>query len=143
MEAQAVCELLKEGSKHIAQKYLHQLHPEETLIERHLSPPEHAFFFTSLQWNTPGRTHHMISQGFRSPGSKGRLNTENRNNHGGSENTPHINEGRGDTLAQRSVSLPHQSLLPSGPEGKRETSVGLVGFWKHAAPGHLNHVEYF
>eukprot|EP00983_Pelagomonas_calceolata_P054559 1143739-Pelagomonas_calceolata.AAC.6 len=29
------------------------------------------------------------------------------------------------------------------PEGKREASVELVGFWKHAAPGHQTYVEYF
>eukprot|EP00983_Pelagomonas_calceolata_P095351 1158001-Pelagomonas_calceolata.AAC.9 len=26
------------------------------------------------------------------------------------------------------------------PEGKREASVGPVGFWKHAAPGHQSYV---
>eukprot|EP00983_Pelagomonas_calceolata_P060917 1146583-Pelagomonas_calceolata.AAC.4 len=27
------------------------------------------------------------------------------------------------------------------PEGKRKASVGLVGFWQHAAPGHQSYVE--
>eukprot|EP00983_Pelagomonas_calceolata_P041770 1138204-Pelagomonas_calceolata.AAC.2 len=29
------------------------------------------------------------------------------------------------------------------PEGKRAASVGLVGSWKHAAPGHQSYVECF
>eukprot|EP00983_Pelagomonas_calceolata_P001534 51605-Pelagomonas_calceolata.AAC.1 len=57
-----------------------------------------------------------------------------RQGHAGSENTPYINSGTGDTLAQRVVSLPHQ---------RREPGVGLVGFWQNTAPGHQNHNECF
>eukprot|EP00983_Pelagomonas_calceolata_P060520 1146416-Pelagomonas_calceolata.AAC.1 len=35
---------------------------------------------------------------------------EKMKNYIGSENTPYINEGKGETLAQRAVSLPHQRV---------------------------------
>eukprot|EP00983_Pelagomonas_calceolata_P126100 1161269-Pelagomonas_calceolata.AAC.13 len=45
------------------------------------------------------------------------------------------------------VSLPHQRVRGkpciSLSEGQREASVGLVGFWKHAAPVHQSYDEYF
>jgi len=42
-----------------------------------------------------------------------------KKNYVGSETTPHINQGKGDTLAQRAVSLVHQ--------GKGRTSEDLEG----------------
>eukprot|EP00983_Pelagomonas_calceolata_P004065 131944-Pelagomonas_calceolata.AAC.2 len=36
-----------------------------------------------------------------------------------------------------------KSLESPSPEGKREASVVLVGFWQHAAPGHQNYKEFF
>eukprot|EP00983_Pelagomonas_calceolata_P029705 930449-Pelagomonas_calceolata.AAC.1 len=40
----------------------------------------------------------------------------------GTENVPYINYENGDT----------KNHEPPSPVGKREASVGLVGFWKHA-----------
>eukprot|EP00983_Pelagomonas_calceolata_P117184 1160390-Pelagomonas_calceolata.AAC.6 len=36
-----------------------------------------------------------------------------------------------------------KSRESSSPEGKREASVGQVGFWKHAISGHQSCVECF
>eukprot|EP00983_Pelagomonas_calceolata_P028523 893181-Pelagomonas_calceolata.AAC.1 len=36
-----------------------------------------------------------------------------------------------------------KSRESASPEGKRDASMGLVGFWKHAAPGHQNNNECF
>eukprot|EP00983_Pelagomonas_calceolata_P084024 1156278-Pelagomonas_calceolata.AAC.1 len=51
----------------------------------------------------------------------------------GSENTPYINQGNGDTLAYKVVR----------PEGKREASVGLLASWQHSASGHQKYYECF
>eukprot|EP00983_Pelagomonas_calceolata_P002923 96337-Pelagomonas_calceolata.AAC.3 len=53
---------------------------------------------------------------------KANIPEENRKeNHIGSENTPYINLGKGETLAQRAVSLPHQRI--------RGKLAGLVWVW--------------
>eukprot|EP00983_Pelagomonas_calceolata_P060010 1146187-Pelagomonas_calceolata.AAC.2 len=44
----------------------------------------------------------------------------------GRENSPDINQGKRDTLAQRKPS----------PEDERGINVDRVGFWQHAAPWH-------
>eukprot|EP00983_Pelagomonas_calceolata_P061399 1146818-Pelagomonas_calceolata.AAC.1 len=45
------------------------------------------------------------------------VGTEKRKYYEGSENTPYINEGKGDTLqlAQRAVSLPHRRIRGNSP----------------------------
>eukprot|EP00983_Pelagomonas_calceolata_P069655 1150449-Pelagomonas_calceolata.AAC.1 len=53
-----------------------------------------------------------------------------RENKIGSKNTPYTNLGKGNTLAERAVSLPRQRVRGNFP---LEASVGLVGFWQHAA----------
>eukprot|EP00983_Pelagomonas_calceolata_P074258 1152486-Pelagomonas_calceolata.AAC.2 len=55
---------------------------------------------------------HMASEASEMKGNKlGEQVTpfqRKRKNHVGSENTPYINQGKGDTLAERATSLPHQ-----------------------------------
>eukprot|EP00983_Pelagomonas_calceolata_P017833 559746-Pelagomonas_calceolata.AAC.3 len=46
-------------------------------------------------------------------------------------------------LAQYWHNIGSKSRESPSPEGKREASVCLVGFWKHATPGHQSYVEFF
>eukprot|EP00983_Pelagomonas_calceolata_P058577 1145545-Pelagomonas_calceolata.AAC.4 len=63
-------------------------------------------------------------------------NKEKRGKTKNSESTPYI-------LFRRRRHIGSKSRESPSPKGKREASVGLVGFWKHAAPGHQSYVEYF
>ena len=57
-----------------------------------------------------------------------------RKNHAGSKNTPYINRGKGDTLAQRDLSL-HQQV-------KREANVDLASSLQHTTLGHQSYADF-
>eukprot|EP00983_Pelagomonas_calceolata_P061557 1146873-Pelagomonas_calceolata.AAC.1 len=52
-----------------------------------------------------------------------------KKNYVGRGNSPYINQGKGDTLAQKSLEPP-----PSTKLQKEESNGDLEGYWKHPAP---------
>eukprot|EP00983_Pelagomonas_calceolata_P094353 1157880-Pelagomonas_calceolata.AAC.5 len=49
--------------------------------------------------------------------------------HAGSESTPCVKQGKGDTFTLKAMNLPQQVVF-------KKLNVGLLGFWRHMAPGH-------